>query len=258
VTNRQFAAFVAATGYRTVAEREADLVKFPNAPPEARKPFSAVFVPPDGPLDPWSVPNPPPWWQRVDGADWRHPEGPGSSIEGKDDFPVVHACWEDAAAFAKWAGKRLPTEAEWEFAARGGLDRAEFCWGGELLPAGQWQANVWQGEFPWKNDKSDGFAGIAPAASFPPNGFGLHDMSGNVWEWCADWYRPDYYRTSPTRDPKGPDSGEDHGEGAERVRRGGSFLCSDRYCRRYLPSARDHNPADSSASHTGFRCVKSR
>jgi formylglycine-generating enzyme len=262
VTNAQFARFVEATGYKTVAERVPDPKDLPDfeIPPEGLKPFSAVFIPPKEPVSlqgPWEEGHPP-WWEAVFGADWRHPEGPGTNIDGKENHPVVHIAWEDAVAYAKWAGKRLPTEAEWEFAARGGLDGAEFCWGDDPPGAdGKWQANIWQGDFPIQNSKEDGYERTAPVGSFPPNGFGLFDMSGNVWEWCADWYRHDYYYHSPRDNPKGPEKGDPDQYGkAERVRRGGSFLCCDQYCRRYVPSARDKNPPDNPACHTGFRCVK--
>jgi len=199
------------------------------------------------------------WWKYVPGASWRHPEGPGSTINGREDHPVVHVCYHDAVAYANWAGKRLPTEAEWEYAARGGLDQKRYCWGDELCPDGKWQANIWQGEFPYLNTEEDGFRGTAPAASFPANGFGLHDMSGNVWEWCADWYRPDYYLESPDRNPQGPSSSHDPMEPGmpKRVQRGGSFLCSDMYCVRYMPGGRGKGALDSGSSHVGFRCVRS-
>jgi sulfatase modifying factor 1 len=258
VTNAQFAAFVKSTGYLTVAEREPDPKNFPGADPADLVPGSAVFVPLDASLDPRTWPTPyPPWWRYVPGACWRRPEGKGSTLKGKKDYPVVHIAWEDAAAYARWARKRLPTEAEWEWAARGGLSHATYCWG-DAKPGegGKWYANTHQGNFPKEDSGLDGYKGVAPVGKFAANGYGLFDMSGNVWEWCSDWYDPRYYARSPRDDPKGPDTGirDEHGQ-AERVRRGGSFLCDDKYCRRYLPTARDKNPPDSSANHTGFRCV---
>ncbi|MFL5338566.1 MAG: formylglycine-generating enzyme family protein [Gemmataceae bacterium] len=257
VTNAAFEKFAKATGYVTVAERQPDLNQYPDAKPELLVPGSAVFTIPRGEVD---LRGPPVWWQYVPGANWRHPEGPGSDIVGKQNHPVVHMAWEDAAAYAKWAGKRLPTEAEWEFAARGGLEGKRFVWGDEPKPGGKYMANVWQGRFPTEHTVEDGFRTTAPVASFPANGYGLFDMAGNAWEWCADWYDADYYRFSPKNNPKGPAVGRppSDGDGPSRVRRGGSFLCAENYCRRYLPSARDKNPPDSSACHTGFRCVKDR
>jgi formylglycine-generating enzyme required for sulfatase activity len=255
VTNGEFARFVKATGYITVAERPPDPKDFPDAPREKLVPGSIVFTPPAGRV---SLDDPLAWWRYVAGANWRHPEGPASSIEGKDDFPVVQICWIDAVAYAEWAGKRLPTEAEWEMAARGGKARARYVWGDELRPGGKWQANTWQGHFPDVNSAEDGFARIAPAKAFPANGFGLYDMAGNVWEWCADWYRPGY-DAGACHDPVGPSSSYDPAEPGipKRVQRGGSFLCSDQYCTRYLPGARGKGASDSAASHVGLRCVLS-
>lgn len=255
VTNAQFRAFTDATGYVTVAERKPSAADFPGAAPDELVPGSLVFRAPPGEvgLDDFAQ-----WWVWVEGANWRHPEGAGSDLDGRDDHPVVHVAYEDAMAYARWAGKRLPTEAEWEYAARGGRTGARYCWGDEKVPGGVWQANIWQGRFPVRNTAADGFAGTAPAGTFPANGYGLHDMSGNVWEWCADHYRPDYYRSSPRRNPPGPASSFDPAEPgvAKRVLRGGSFLCSDRYCTGYRPSARMKTSPDTGLSHTGFRCVK--
>lgn len=257
VTNAQFAKFVKATGYVTVAEQTPVKEDFPPGVDESKLvPSSIVFSPPQSGEKITSQSD---WWKMVPGACWKHPTGPGSSIEGKDDYPVVHVCWLDAAAYAQWAGKRLPTEAEWEYAARGGLDRKRFIWGDELKPRGKWQANIWQGRFPVENRKEDGFGGLAPVGSFPANGYGLHDMAGNVWEWCSDWYRPDYYYKSPKKDPPGPDDSYDPHEPGQpkRVQRGGSYLCSDGFCIRYLPGGRGKGEIKSAASHIGFRCVRS-
>jgi formylglycine-generating enzyme required for sulfatase activity len=194
----------------------------------------------------------------VPGANWRHPTGPKSSIAGLEKHPVVQVCWDDAMAYAKWAGKRLPTEAEWEYAARGGLTNAAFIWGSELTPGGKWNGNIWQGKFPTENTSADGFPGTAPVATFAPNGYGLYDMAGNVWEWCADWYQPEYYAQSPAKNPPGPQESYDPNEPGvmKRVMRGGSFLCSDVYCTGYRPSARMKSSPDTALSHTGFRCVR--
>jgi sulfatase modifying factor 1 len=258
VTNAQFARFVKATGYLTVAERTPSAEKYPDAPPGRLRAGSATFFPVECSTDPrtWATPHPP-WWKYTFGACWKHPTGPGSDLTGKMTHPVVHIAWEDAATYAKWAGKRLPTEAEWEYAARGGLEQQEFCWGNAKQGDGDvFRANTYQGTFPHGDTGADGFIGTAPVKSFSPNGYGLYDMSGNVWEWCGDWYQANYYRSSPKENPTGPDTGEPDGDQPQRVRRGGSFLCADGYCRRYLPAARDKNPEDSGASHTGFRCVK--
>jgi formylglycine-generating enzyme required for sulfatase activity len=255
VTNEQFAQFVEATGYKTVAELPPDREKYPRVPAEKLVPFSIVFEPPRQPVP---LSDPQAWWTPRPGACWKHPEGPGSSIAGRENHPVVHVCYEDALAYATWAGKQLPTEAQWEFAARGGLDRKPYVWGDELKPGGQWMANIWQGNFPHENTEEDGFARTAPVGSYPPNGFGLYDMAGNVWEWCADWYRPDAYSDKLERNPTGPPSSYDPNEPGQpkRVQRGGSFLCSDLYCVRYIPGARGKGAVDSGQSHVGFRCVK--
>lgn len=254
VTNAQFARFVAATGYQTVAERPLNPEDYPTVPLDMLQPGSAVFSPPQQAV---SLDNPLQWWKYVPGANWRHPEGPGSSIEGRENEPVVHIAYEDALAYAKWAGKRLPTEAEWEFAARGGRKSSRFYWGDELKPGGRWVANVYQGEFPVKDAAEDGFQGVAPVMSFAPNPWGLYDMEGNVWEWCSDYYRPDYYQNSPNKNPKGPaDSYDPMEPGAvKRVQRGGSFLCNERYCVRYVAGSRGKGEVSSGSNNLGFRCV---
>jgi formylglycine-generating enzyme len=261
VINAQFEQFVRATSYLTIAERRPDPKDYPGVDPSKLVAGSAVFIPPanDVTLDDATR-----WWRYVPGASWKHPEGPGSTIEGREDHPVVHVAWKDAVAYAEWAGKRLPTEAEFEFAARGGMDRNRYAWGNELKPDGKWAANIWQGRFPSNNTLEDGYMGTSPVTAFPANGFGLYDVGGNVWQWCADWYRPDYFAMLPAsgvaRNPQGPpDSYDPQEPGAlKRVQKGGSFLCSDRYCSRYLVGSRGRGAVDSGGSNTGFRCVKSQ
>jgi formylglycine-generating enzyme required for sulfatase activity len=261
VTNARFAEFVTATGYVTVAERTPRAEDFPGAPPENLVPGALVFTPPEGLV---SLSDHYSWWNYVPGASWRHPTGPGSGIAGRDTDPVVQIAHEDAAAFAAWAGGRLPTEAEWEFAARGGLHGALYPWGDEFRPGGRAMANTWQGGFPNENTAADGFVGPAPVASFPANAFGLHDTSGNVWEWCADWYRPDTYATAAggggvAVNPTGPAESYDPLEPgqAKRVLRGGSFLCSESYCARYIVGTRGKGEISSGCNHIGFRCARS-
>jgi formylglycine-generating enzyme len=260
VTNAQFAAFVKATGYVTVAERTPRAEDFPGAPPENLVAGSVVFTPPGEPVplnDHFQ------WWSYARGASWRHPLGPESSLKGKERFPVVHVAYEDAVAYAQWAGKRLPTEAEWEFAARGGLTGKVFPWGDEFRNGGRWMANSHQGHFPDHDTGADSFTGVAPVAQFPPNGYGLYDVGGNVWEWVSDWYHPDYYALLATagvvaRNPTGPASAFDPDEPGEpkRVHRGGSFLCTDQYCSRYMVGTRGKGEVGTGTNHLGFRCVR--
>jgi sulfatase modifying factor 1 len=254
VTNTQFARFVKATSYVTVAERRPDPKLFPGAPPEKLVPGAVVFVAPAHPvpLDDASR-----WWRYVPGANWQHPQGQASTLTGKSDHPVVQVCWDDAAAYARWAGKRLPTEAEWEYAARGGLDQQPYVWGSAFAPGGRMRANTFQGHFPDKNTAQDHYGGTSPVTAFPPNGYGLYDMAGNVWQWCADWYRPDYYAVSPRSNPPGPPDSLDPQEPdlPKRVQRGGSFLCTDQYCARYRPAGRGKGDVLTGASNVGFRCV---
>lgn len=261
VTNAQFAQFVEATGYVTVAERTPRAEDYPGVPTENLVAGSPVFSPPDGAV---SLRQPLTWWSYVRGADWSHPEGPSSNLDGRADHPVVHVAWEDAVAYADWAGKRLPTEAEWEWAARGGLVGKRFVWGDEFQPEDHAEANTFQGRFPHHDSGADGYTATNPVEAFPPNGYGLYGMAGNVWEWTADWYRPDTYArragTAPVHDPRGP-TREESFDPAEpglvkRVQRGGSFLCTDQYCARYRPDGRGKGAPDSGANHVGFRLVK--
>lgn len=255
VTNLEFARFVKATGHVTAAERVPDPSDYPGAKEELLFAGSVVFRKTDGPVDLGNHFN---WWAWVRGADWRHPEGPGSSLHGRERHPVVHVAWADVEAYAAWAGKELPTEAEWELAARGGLEGAEFAWGDELMPRGKPMANTWQGEFPWRNTLEDGFEGTSPVGHFPPNAYGLVDMIGNVWEWTTDWYAPSHAEGTPccgadlraaSVDPNDPSAIP------RKVMKGGSHLCAPEYCRRYRPAARMAQPVDTSTSHLGFRCV---
>lgn len=242
VTNEQFAAFVKATGYVTIAERTPRREDYPQALPERLVAGSVVFSPPDHPV---GLDNHFRWWSYVPGANWRHPVGPGSDIKDRMNHPVVHIAYDDAVAYCKWAGKRLPTEAEFEFASRGGLDRKRYAWGDEFMPGGKHMANTFQGHFPDRNTSEDGYRATAPVGSFPANGYGLFDVAGNVWEWTSDWYRPDYYQILAasgeiTVNPKGPADSFDPAEPGvrKRVHRGGSFLCTDQYCARYIAGGR--------------------
>jgi sulfatase modifying factor 1 len=264
VTNRQFAAFVAATGYRTLAQRTPHAADYPGADAALLVPASAVFTPPSHPVD---TSNRAQWWRLVPGADWQHPLGPQSTLDGIEDHPVVHVAHADAEAYAGWAGRRLPTEAEWEFAARGGIAGAEYAWGDEAEPDGARLANYWRGVFPHERRDDDGFARTSPVGFYPPNGYGLSDMIGNVWEWTADWYGVAAGAAPVTRSccaPRNPRGGDEAGsrdlrDAAQRfgrkVLKGGSHLCADNYCHRYRPAARHPQPVDSSTSHIGFRCA---
>jgi sulfatase modifying factor 1 len=263
VTNRQFREFVEATGYVTFAEIAPDPRDYPGALPHMLKAGSLVFSPPDHPVDLRNFAN---WWSFKFGANWRRPYGKGSSIRGLDDHPVVHVAYCDAEAYAKWTGKELPTEAEWEFAARGGLDGAEFAWGDEFTPGGKHLANTWQGKFPRQNLCTDGFERTSPVTAFPANGFGLHDMIGNVWEWTADWWSAEHNADAPKaccipENPRGGseaasyDSCQPNIRIPRKVLKGGSHLCAPNYCRRYRPAARHAEPVDTSTSHVGFRCI---
>jgi formylglycine-generating enzyme required for sulfatase activity len=261
VTNAEFARFVAATDYVTVAERAPTKEEFPDAPEGNLVAGSVVFTPPDHEV---ALDNYFQWWAYVKGANWRHPTGPESDIKGKDDYPVVQVAYPDAEAYAKWAGKRLPTEAEFEFAARGGLTGKTYVWGDDFRPDAKWMANTYQGTFPVKDQGGDGYVGLAPVAKFPANGYGLYDMSGNVWQWCSDWYRPDYYAelakaAGAASNPKGPDTPFDPAEPNEkkRVQRGGSFLCNPQYCSRYIVGTRGKGDVNTGTNHLGFRCVQS-
>jgi len=258
VTNKEFAAFVKATGYITVVEKKPTKEEFPDAPEENLVAGSVVFTP----AAVTNLSDHLQWWNYVRGADWKHPSGPGSDLKGKDDYPVVHVAWEDAEAYAKWAAKRLPTEAEWEFAARGGKSGELYTWGNQIKPDGKWMANIYEGKFPESDIGADGYAGIAPVKQFPANAYGLFDMSGNVWEWCNDWYRSDYYQrvssSGIANNPQGPNDSYDPMEpGAKKkVQRGGSFLCTDQYCTRYMVGTRGKEEYRSATNHVGFRCVK--
>jgi formylglycine-generating enzyme len=261
VTNAEFERFVSATGYITVAERPLDPRDYPGVPRDKLVAGSAVFSPTAGPVP---LDNPLRWWRYTAGANWKHPGGPRSDLRGRSDHPVVHVAFDDVVAYARWVNKRVPTEAEFEFAARGGLDRNRFPWGNELTPGGKAVANTWQGRFPMRDRGEDGYSGTSPVTAFPPNGFGLYDMGGNVWQWCADWYRPDAYAEranlgAPAKNPKGPAASFDPQEpgAAKRVLRGGSYLCTDQYCARYLVGSRGKAEVTSGTSNLGFRLVQS-
>jgi formylglycine-generating enzyme required for sulfatase activity len=263
VTNAGFARFAEATGYVTVAERVPNAKDYPGAKPEMLVPGAVVFVRPAGLVDLGNSYN---WWHWVPGACWRRPEGPRSTLEGRADHPVVHVAYEDVEAYARWAGKALPTEAEHEFAARGGLDGAEFAWGDALAPGGRMLANLWQGAFPWQNLLTDGYERTSPVGAFPPNGYGLLDMIGNVWEWTQDWWRDRHQQDAGKPcciplDPRGPSKQRSYDPAMPDIRiprkvlKGGSHLCAENYCRRYRPAARMPQQIDAGTSNVGFRCV---
>jgi sulfatase modifying factor 1 len=263
VTNRQFKEFVRATGYVTTAETAPDPKDYPGAQPDMIYAGSLVFTPPGRPVD---LRDSHQWWRFLRGADWRHPTGPKSTINGYENHPVVHVSFWDAAAYAAWAGKALPSEAEWEYAARGGLDGADYAWGDELTPGGRHMANVWQGEFPNQNLGEDGFERTCPVNAFSANGYGLFGMIGNTWEWTADWYVPRHEADAAKaccvpQNPRGGSESESYDPGQPEIRiprkvlKGGSHLCAPNYCRRYRPAARHPQPIDTSTSHVGFRCI---
>jgi sulfatase modifying factor 1 len=265
VTNRDFLKFINATGYITFAELKPDAADYPGALPHMLRAGSLVFTPPEHPVDlAWSQ-----WWAFRFGANWRRPYGPRSSIAGLHDHPVVHIAYRDAEAYAAWAGKELPTEAEWEFAARGGLDGAEFAWGEEFAPGGRQMANTWQGGFPLENLTADRYERTSPVGAFPANGYGLHDMIGNVWEWTTDWYSTQHTGDVPKAccipdNPRGGRESDSYDPCQPQIRiprkvvKGGSHLCAPNYCRRYRPAARHPQPVDTSTSHIGFRCIARR
>lgn len=259
LTNAEFARFVRATKYVTVAERTPTKEEFPGVPLDKLVAGSAVFTATTAAVEVNDLMQ---WWRYQEGANWRHPQGPGSGLEGKENFPVVHLAYEDTVAYARWAEKRLPTEAEWEFAARGGLSGKIYAWGDELYPNGEAMANTYQGKFPVTDVGQDGFIGLAPVGSFAPNGYGLYDVAGNVWEWVSDWYRADYYAhlavSGVAKNPKGPASSHDPDEPGvqKRVHRGGSYLCTDAYCTRYMVGTRGKGEVGSATDHLGVRFVR--
>jgi formylglycine-generating enzyme required for sulfatase activity len=261
VTNEQFRQFVDATQHVTLAERPPNPEDYPGAKTELLVPASIVFQKPRHRVD---LRNPYSWWGYVPGANWRHPEGPAHTLKGRSEHPVVHVAYEDAEAYANWAGKALPTEAEWEFAARGRLEGAEYSWGNEFAPDRKLMANTWQGEFPWQNLKTDGFEGTAPVGSFPANGYGLYDMAGNVWQWTTDWYQSHSqlaHSCCASFNPRGGDRDRSYDprepgiQIPRKVMKGGSYLCAPNYCHRYRPAARMAQPIDTSTCHLGFRCI---